>query len=68
VSNLICAGLQRNQNCACIDIVSSGGFGPPGDSNNINGVWYEFGLAVKVNPLGGCGRISKVLAWMRLAV
>ncbi|QCD90022.1 hypothetical protein DEO72_LG4g974 [Vigna unguiculata] len=41
--------------------------GPPSDSNNVSGVWYEFCLAVKVDPLGGCGGISEVLTWMRLA-
>jgi len=68
VSNLICAGLQRNQNRVCTDIAPGGGFRPPSDSNNVSGVWYEFCLAVKVDPLGGCGGISEVLTWMRLAV
>ncbi|QCD79198.1 hypothetical protein DEO72_LG1g2837 [Vigna unguiculata] len=45
-------GLQRNQKCACTNIAPGGGFRPPGNSNNVSGVWYEFCQAVKVDLLG----------------
>jgi len=43
-------------------------FRPPDDSNIVHEVWCEFHLVVNVVTPGGCGRISGVLAWMRLAV
>jgi len=60
VSSLICVGLQRDQNCACTDIAPGGGVRPLGDNNSVSGVWYELRLAVKVDPLGGCGGFSEV--------
>ena len=41
---------------------------PPGDNNNISGVWYELCLAVKRDLLGGYGGINEVLARIRLTV